>query len=65
MQLTPGDRAAVDRHIAEIRRILRWPRYRAYQVRLNFNDEKLSSLDYKIHEQLKACSESTQGEQSA
>ena len=52
MTLTPGERAAIGRHVLEIGKILRWPAYDAYQVRLSFNDKQLSAVDYKIHDRI-------------
>ena len=46
--LTLGERAAINRHVADIQRILGLTVYTG-QVRLNLNEAQLQSVDVKIH----------------
>lgn len=52
MKLSPGDRAALNRHLAEIRKILRTPAWPVVQIRLNVNENLLQSVDYKLNERI-------------
>jgi hypothetical protein len=52
VRLSLGEREALNRHVAEIRRILKCQGFATMQLRININEHKVGSADYKLHETL-------------
>jgi hypothetical protein len=53
VNLTQGERAALNRHVAEIRKILKAPSIAAaMQMRLNVNEHVVQSVEYKFLERI-------------
>lgn len=52
MKVSPSERETLNRALADIRKILRVPPWPVVQIRLNVNENLLTSVDYKLNERV-------------